>query len=160
MSRLTLVAALAAGSALPGNDWITNGGNLFNQRYSPLTQINRDNVRDLEAQWRTHLDGSGAGPQYSGQGQPLFYQGVLYVVTGADDVFALDVASGAHLWTYEAKLDPAHMRQGIAEISKTGWVYLLDRATGKPLLGIPERPVPQEPRQHTAATQPYQRPLP
>ena len=47
------------------------------------------------------------------------------------------------------------MRAGIAEISKTGWVYLLDRATGKPLLGIPERPVPQEPRQKTAATQPY-----
>ncbi|HEY6457575.1 MAG TPA: hypothetical protein VIY90_20035 [Steroidobacteraceae bacterium] len=84
-----------------------NGGNLFNQRYSPLTQINRDNVKDLKARWRTHLDGSGAGPQYSGQGQPLFYQGVLYVVTGADDVFALDVNSGAHLWSYAAKLDPA-----------------------------------------------------
>ena len=29
----------------PTQDWITNGGNLFNQRYSPLTQINRDNVK-------------------------------------------------------------------------------------------------------------------
>ena len=342
-------------TALPTAGWITNGGNLFNQRFSPLTQINRDTVKDLKAEWRTHLDGSGAGPQYSGQGQPLFYQGVLYVVTGADDVFALDVKSGAHLWTYQAQLDPAHvrvccgwvsrglgmgegkiflgrldakltaldqqtgkliwsvqgedpnlgyslvaaplyyegmvivgyaggdmgirgrvkaydakdghllwtfytipgpgefgaqtwptdndyykwggaavwqtpaidpqlgliyfstgnasptyagarragdnlftasivaldvktgqyrwhfqqvhhdiwdydspnpvvlfdapyggtMRHGIAEIPKTGWVYLLDRATGKPLLGIPEKPVPQEPRQRTAATQPY-----
>jgi alcohol dehydrogenase (cytochrome c) len=34
-------------------------------------------------------------------------------------------------------------------------VYILDRETGKPLLPIEERPVPQEPRQHTAATQPY-----
>jgi quinohemoprotein ethanol dehydrogenase len=33
----------------------------------------------------------------------------------------------------------------------------VDRVTGKPLLGIYEKPVPQEPRQHTAATQPYPR---
>src|SRR6185312_9170757 len=46
-------------------------------------------------------------------------------------------------------------RKALAEISKTGWVYILDRETGKPLLGIEERPVPQEPRQATAATQPY-----
>ena len=49
----------------------------------------------------------------------------------------------------------AGLRKGIAEVSKTGWVYILDRETGKPLLGIEERPVPQEPRQHTAPTQPY-----
>ena len=41
--------------------------------------------------------------------------------------------------------------------SKTGWVYILDRTNGKPLVGIDERPVPQEPRQATAATQPYPR---
>jgi glucose dehydrogenase len=34
-------------------------------------------------------------------------------------------------------------------------VYLLDRTNGKPLIGIEERPVPQEPRQKTAKTQPY-----
>jgi quinohemoprotein ethanol dehydrogenase len=48
-------------------------------------------------------------------------------------------------------------RKGIAEASKTGWVYILDRTNGKPLVGIDERPVPQEPRQATAATQPYPR---
>jgi alcohol dehydrogenase (cytochrome c) len=46
------------------------------------------------------------------------------------------------------------LRKGIVEIGKTGYVYILDRVTGKPLLGIPEVPVPQEPRQATAATQP------
>jgi alcohol dehydrogenase (cytochrome c) len=49
------------------------------------------------------------------------------------------------------------LRKGIAQPSKTGWVYILDRATGKPLVGIDERAVPQEPRQGTAATQPYPR---
>lgn len=137
-------------TALPTEGWVTNGGNLFNQRYSPLTQINRDTVKDLKAEWRTHLDGSGAGPQYSGQGQPLFYRGVLYVVTGADDVFALDVKTGAHLWTYEAKLDPAHVRVCCGWVSRglgmgDGRIYVgrldakltaLDQRTGKVLWSI------------------------
>ena len=49
------------------------------------------------------------------------------------------------------------LRKGLAEVGKTGWAYILDRETGKPLIGIEERPVPQEPRQATAATQPYPR---
>jgi alcohol dehydrogenase (cytochrome c) len=47
------------------------------------------------------------------------------------------------------------MRKGLAQVGKTGWAYILDRETGEPLIGIEERPVPQEPRQATAATQPY-----
>jgi len=46
-------------------------------------------------------------------------------------------------------------REALGEIGKTGWVYILDRVTGKPLIGIDEMPVPQEPRQNTAATQPF-----
>jgi glucose dehydrogenase len=38
---------------------------------------------------------------------------------------------------------------------KTGYFYILDRTNGKPLIGIEERPVPQEPRLKTARTQPY-----
>jgi quinohemoprotein ethanol dehydrogenase len=46
-------------------------------------------------------------------------------------------------------------RKAIAQAGKTGWVYILDRTNGKPLIGIEEKPVPQEPRQKTAKTQPY-----
>ena len=95
--------------AAPTDAWVTNGGNLFNQRYSPLEEINRDNVAQLKAKWRTHLNGSGIGPQYSGQAQSLVYEGVLYIITGANDVFALDVETGEILWTYEAQLDPANV---------------------------------------------------
>ena len=42
-------------TASPTDSWITNGGNVYNQRYSPLTRINRDNVAQLKPQWRTHL---------------------------------------------------------------------------------------------------------
>ncbi len=55
---------------------------------------------------------------------------------------------------FDAPIDGT-MRKGLVEVSKTGWAYILDRETGKPLIGIEEKPVPQEPRQATAATQPY-----
>ena len=48
-------------------------------------------------------------------------------------------------------------RKAIVEVGKTGWAYILDRETGEPLVGIDERPVPQEPSQGTAATQPFPR---
>jgi len=92
-------------TASPTDSWITNGGNVYNQRYSPLTRINRDNVAQLKPQWRTHLNGSGTESKYSGQAQPLVFDGVIYVPTGANDVFALDVDTGKILWTYQAHLD-------------------------------------------------------
>ena len=45
-------------------------------------------------------------------------------------------------------------RKGLAQASKTGWLYLLDRETGEPLLPIEETPVPQDAKQRTAKTQP------
>ncbi len=90
----------------PPRSWPTNGGNVYNQRYSPLAQINAGNVGRLRGVWRARLHGSGAAPQYSGEAQPLVYAGVAYVSTGADDVFALSIDSGELLWQYEAHLDP------------------------------------------------------
>src|SRR4029078_5893120 len=94
-------------TAPPTASWPTNGGNLYNQRYSPLTAINKGNVAQLKGVWRTRLRGSGAGPQYSGFAQPLVADGVGYVSTGANDVFALSIDSGEILWQYAARLDPA-----------------------------------------------------
>ena len=90
---------------LPTTGWPTNGGDTFNRRYSPLTQITRDTVGQLKAVWRARLGGSGVGVKYSGEAQPLVHNGVIYIVTGADDVFALGVESGEPLWTHKANLD-------------------------------------------------------
>ncbi len=42
--------------------------------------------------------------KYSGEAQPVVHEGTIYVVTGADDVFALRVKTGAIVWTYKASL--------------------------------------------------------
>jgi len=91
--------------APPGENWITNGGSIYNQRYSPLKQINRDNVAGLKALWRTGM-GSGTNPGQSGQAQILEYNGTLFVSNGANDVFAIDVETGRILWTYHGNPDP------------------------------------------------------
>ncbi|HEY3516344.1 MAG TPA: PQQ-binding-like beta-propeller repeat protein [Gammaproteobacteria bacterium] len=112
---VALAAALLAGCSRPDTSlvpppavgWPTNGGNWYNQRYSPLTELDRSNVAKLKGVWRARLEGSGVGPQYSGEAQPLVVNGVIYVETGASDLFALDLATGQTLWSYKSGLDPA-----------------------------------------------------
>ena len=100
------LAALAQNMVAPPTDsWPKSGGNFFNQNYSPLTQINRQNIGGLKAVWRARLDGSGAAAKYSGEAQPIMHDGVVFIVTGADDVFAISVKTGKTLWKYQPNLD-------------------------------------------------------
>jgi len=140
--------------APPESGWWTNGGNLFNQRYSPLTQIDRDNVAGLKGVWRTHLNGSGLEAKYSGEATPIVHEDVIYVSTGADDVFALSVETGRILWQYSAGLDPnlttvccGWTNRGVA--LGDGKVFIgqldarlvaLDQRTGEPVWSIQTEP--------------------
>jgi quinohemoprotein ethanol dehydrogenase len=135
---------------LPATDWPTNGGNLLNQRFSPLTEINSSNVSKLKAEWQAHLQGSGVGPEFSGEAQPIVYDGVIYIPTGADDVFALEVETGKQLWVYQAKLDSVITTDCCTWISRgvaigEGRVYLgrldgklvaLDQHSGKEVWSV------------------------
>jgi glucose dehydrogenase len=51
---------------LPRDGWRTNGGNLYNQRYLPLSQINRENISELKGVWQARIQGSSVGTKYSG----------------------------------------------------------------------------------------------
>ena len=132
-------------SALPQDGWLPNGGNLHNQRYSPLTQINLENVGQLKAKWRASLRGSGLSPRAGNQAQPIVYDGVIYIMTGENDAFAVSVESGDVLWEYKANVDPKVARPCCSWVGRglgigEGKVFLgqldsklvaLDQVTGK-----------------------------
>ncbi len=88
--------------ALPRENWLTNGGSTYNQRYSPLTQITDRNVSQLRGMWEARFDRSGTAAKYSGEATPVVYDGVIYTITGNDDVFANRVSDGRRLWKYES----------------------------------------------------------
>ena len=87
-----------------GSDWSTNGGDMSNQRYSTLDDIDTSNVAQLKGVWRTHLNGSGVAAKYSGESQPIVQDGVIYITTGNDDVFAVSVDSGKILWEHKSNI--------------------------------------------------------
>tara|TARA_B100001059_G_scaffold94788_1_gene94047 strand:+ start:2688 stop:4715 length:2028 start_codon:yes stop_codon:yes gene_type:complete len=89
---------------LPAESWLTNGGDLFNRNFSSLEEIDRSNVNELRPIWRSHLNGSGLQTKYSGEAQAIVHEGVMFIITGADDVFALSLDSGEILWSTEANL--------------------------------------------------------
>jgi len=87
-----------------GKDWVTNGGNMTNQRYSALKQIDTSNVKQLKGAWMTRLKGSGLGGKYSHEATPLVKDGIMYISTGNDDVFALDAKTGQILWEHWSQI--------------------------------------------------------
>ncbi|MEH7235642.1 PQQ-dependent dehydrogenase, methanol/ethanol family [Bacillus sp. JJ1562] len=90
-------------TAAPAGDWITNGGNIYNGRYSPLDKLNKSNVKGLKAEWVTSL-GSGYEFKYSGEATPIVYDGVMFTITGANDVQAIDAKTGELIWEYRPQL--------------------------------------------------------
>ncbi len=97
-----------------GKEWATIGGDWGNSRYSTLAQINRNNVKNLKGAWVVHL-GSGLGSKYSLEGTPIVKDGVMYVASGNDDVFALDAKTGALIWEHRS-----HIEQNINTVC-CGW---------------------------------------
>jgi quinohemoprotein ethanol dehydrogenase len=137
-------------TALPKDGWYTNGGNLLNQRYSPLTQIDRTNVASLKAVWRASLRGSGMSPRAGNQAQPIVYDGVIYIMTGDNDAFAVSIDTGEILWEYKGNIDPKVARPCCSWVGRglglgDGKVFIgqldaklvaLDQVTGKVVWSI------------------------
>src|SRR5439155_13150197 len=101
-SPITTASAFTANdlAKVAGENWVTNGGSTMNQRFSSLEQINVSNVSGLKGVFTTHLRNSGVAAKYSGESQPIAYHGVIYVTTGADDVFAVSASTGEIIWEH------------------------------------------------------------
>jgi PQQ-dependent dehydrogenase (methanol/ethanol family) len=85
------------------NNWAMQAGNFFNQRYSALTQINKGNVKNLQAAWTF-----STGVLRGHEGGPLVIGDTLYVHSAfPNKVFAIDLETLKIKWKYEPKQDPS-----------------------------------------------------
>jgi len=105
-SAATLAATLAAGPAFAGDsaqsgDWPTFFGNDHAWSYSPLDQINRDNVKRLTPAWAFSTGEKGLSAT------PLVADGVMYLIAPHDHLFALDAATGRQIWSYAREASQA-----------------------------------------------------
>jgi len=83
----------------PQGEWLTYGRDMGEQRFSPLTAINTDNVGQLGLAWAADLD-TARGQEAT----PLMHDGVLYVSTAWSMVKAYDAVSGQLKWSYDPEV--------------------------------------------------------
>src|SRR5262245_27197125 len=108
---LIAAIALSAGSFVNAQrdpaEWRNYFGNANGTKYSPLTQIDKDNVKNLRVAWRwrsADRELQVSNPLWrAGRNEetPLLINGILYTVTGLGLVAALDPATGNTRWIYD-----------------------------------------------------------
>ena len=98
---LLLAAQLAAAQGTTA-DWPSYGGLWNAWRHSELDQVNIDNVRRLSVVWAFQTGDDAEGLQST----PIVVDGVMYVSTSTNLIFAIDAKSGDVLWKYDAKPGP------------------------------------------------------
>ncbi len=155
------IGAAIAGGALAGcgasesrtrHEWREWGRDPGGNRFSPLAQINRDNVAELRPAWTHHCgevsDGSRNPTRTAYECTPLMADGTLYVTTPFNRVLALDPETGAERWAFDPGLDLSRRynlwaNRGVALWQRgsqkrllhgtlDGRLIALDAATGKP----------------------------
>ena len=114
---LVCAQATPAACCTPGDkDFPTHNGNLGNQRYSSLEQINQANIRKLGPVWRTHVSAVAPATTHTGQQtSPLVVDGVIYLDTPSGGVIAVDGATGATKWKWQpTAFGTSDTRRGVA----------------------------------------------
>ena len=82
-------------------DWLIHRGNYQAWGYSPLDQINKTNVKNLQLVWSRAME-----PGIN-QATPLVYNGVMYLGNPGDVIQAIDAANGDLIWEYRHPQPPA-----------------------------------------------------
>src|SRR2546421_9189873 len=93
-----------AGAA--GAEWLTNGLDLAETRYSPLKHITTANVDRLRLGWTYELASSGGGQLAT----PLVWKGTIYGITNWSVVFAVDARTGKERWRWDPEVNQAAVR--------------------------------------------------
>ena len=137
-----LVACLLAGAARTSaqdakdTSWPYYGNDAGGMRYSPLTQINRENVNKLKVAWVFHTgemqENSGNRKRSGFETTPILVDGTLYITTPFNRVIALDPATGKQRWAYDPAIDRTlDYGDGLVNRGATAWLDS-SRAAGQP----------------------------
>ncbi|MBN8820479.1 MULTISPECIES: PQQ-binding-like beta-propeller repeat protein [unclassified Spirosoma] len=117
-SMLVAGMVTSEGPITTGKDWPNYGGNKAGNRYSPLNQINTQNVANLAVAWMYDAsekpDANGRRPDRAIQCQPIVVDGVLYGTTPDLNLFALKAGTGEQLWRFEpSRNDRRNSNRGV-----------------------------------------------
>ena len=104
---------LAADEA-PG-DWLAYGRDYGEQRFSPLTQINKKTIKDLELAWSFDM--------YTNRGleaSPIIVDGIMYMTGSWSVVFAVDAKTGEEIWSYDPEVPGDWARKACCDVVNRG----------------------------------------
>src|SRR5213592_257219 len=115
----------------PPGDWPAYGRDPGGARFSPLTQITRQNVMTLQVAWTYHT----GMPDMSAMSHrppslevtPIVVDGTMYVITPTGIIAALDPAAGAERWRYDAGVNP---HRGYGDFASRGVAFWRDPLSG------------------------------
>ena len=104
---LNVAAPAAPSQANAGADWTAYGGTQAGDRYSPLSQINEDNVKNLQVAW-TYQSGdvkrADDPGEITNEATPLKVGNLLYTCTAHQILVAIDAATGKEKWRFDPKI--------------------------------------------------------
>ena len=108
-------------------EWPYYGGDAGGSRYSPLSQIDRNNVSQLKVAWEYHTgdisDGSDNRRKSEFETTPIVVSGTMYLTTPFNRVIALDPETGREKWSFDPKIDlHAGYSEGLVNRGVTLWI--------------------------------------
>jgi glucose dehydrogenase/sugar phosphate isomerase/epimerase len=131
--------------------WDRSLGGPTSNRFSALTQITKQNVKDLKVAWEYHSKDGTANIQCN----PIIVDGVMFAPTAGWNIVSIDAANGKELWRFSPakegkRLEDQPARRGLLYwpgdaqnparviFGAGNWLYALEPKTGKPLQGFGE----------------------
>jgi quinohemoprotein ethanol dehydrogenase len=97
------------------DNWLSYGRTYAEQRFSPLADINTDNVGQLSLAYAVELD-TNRGQEAT----PIVVDGTMYISTAWDKVLAVNAATGEVLWRYDPEVDGAKGAQACCDVVNRG----------------------------------------
>jgi len=107
-------ARLINADSTPG-DWLSNGKNYAENRYSTLEQINKDNIKDLGLAWSYNLE-TNKGLEAT----PLVIDGIMYLSGPWSVLFAINAVTGQLLWKYDPHVPGKYMEIACCDVVNRG----------------------------------------